>query len=161
MSAHLIPVGLCQCGCGQATTIAKWGDRRLGHNKGQPKRFRRGHSSRLRTREQNANWRGGITEHPLHEVYYSMISRCNRTTDKSYADYGARGIYVCERWRQSFWHFVDDMGERPEGTVLDRIDNDGPYAPENCRWADYSTSALNRRTAGWEQRERDTAGRFL
>lgn len=108
----------------------------------------------------NPNWKGGRSTHPLRHSYEQMIARCSRPDHPRFADYGGRGIEVCRRWRDDFWAFVSDMGERPAGLSLDRIDNDRGYSPDNCRWADASTQARNRRASGYENRARTELGRF-
>ena len=76
--------------------------------------------------------------------YHSMKQRCYNEKCKDYYLYGGRGIKVCERWL-NFKNFLDDMGDKPEGLVLDRKDNNGHYEPFNCRWVNYSVSNKNRR----------------
>lgn len=83
--------------------------------------------------------------HPLYSTYRGMLKRCYYPKADNYGYYGGRGIEVCGRWRESFWNFLEDMGERPEGHTLDRIEVDGDYCPDNCRWATYKDQVANRR----------------
>lgn len=81
----------------------------------------------------------------IYAVWIAMRQRCNDPNDRQYHDYGGRGIKVCVEWNE-FDVFLKDMGERPEGMSLDRIDNDGNYCPKNCRWTDVKTQNNNKRS---------------
>ncbi len=79
---------------------------------------------------------------PTYNSWRAMRARCLRPDDSRYPDYGGRGIKICDRW-MVFANFLADMGERPEGLTLDRIENDGDYEPGNCRWAGKLVQARN------------------
>lgn len=87
---------------------------------------------------------------PEYRAWTMMKTRCLNTNNEKYPLYGGRGITICKEWQDSFDAFLADMGERPSSAhSLDRIDTDGHYEPENCRWATASEQAINRRTTRW------------
>jgi hypothetical protein len=130
------------CECGNTTTVAGAellrGRTRscgcLAHEKASAQNWKHGYARRSRRTVEYRTW-------------ISMKQRCDNPNCKAFADYGGRGIIVCERGRDSFIDFLADVGQRPPGLTLDRIDNDGPYAPGNVEWRTPKEQAAHRRPA--------------
>lgn len=130
---------LCQCDCGNLSQPLG-----IGLRSGNTKScgcLQREVAATSNTKHGNSTRSVRSTEH---RIWTSMRKRCQNKNDESFPRYGGRGIRVCERW-QKFEDFLADMGRRPPGTSLDRIDNNGNYEPKNCRWAPLTVQARNQR----------------
>lgn len=130
-------VWLCQCSCGGTSETRQWA-------------LRAGKARSCRCLHREVTVTHGLANTPVYACWQQMLQRCFNPKRKAYPDYGGRGITVCDRWNPkaggSFENFYEDMGECPEGLTLDRIDVNGNYCKENCRWASWFVQVNNRRT---------------
>lgn len=110
-----------------------------------------GHYHKLKrygtTKIEKRLYKSGNQSHPLYSTYNGMLNRCSNPNSESYYLYGGRGIKVCERWKgtRGFNNFLKDMGHRPDGYTIDRIDNNIGYDPNNCRWVNNTLQSVNKR----------------
>lgn len=92
----------------------------------------------------------GGTGSRTYSSWAAMRSRCLVKSSGNYHKYGAKGVTICDRWKESFENFLEDMGKRPEGTSLDRTDCSKGYSPDNCRWATIEEQNQNRSPWKWK-----------
>lgn len=123
----------CRCECGGSVTVIT-------------SNLTRGNTTSCGCAFREAHFKHGMGRTALYHAWVAMRARCNNPNDAAFANYGGRGIKVCERWNE-FSNFLADMGARPKGYQIDRIDNEGDYEPGNCRWVSPKANLNNKRSS--------------
>lgn len=137
---HRKRLWLCQCSCGKQTTVIA-------------SQLRTGKTKSCGCLQLDYATKHGGADTKEYQCWADMKGRCDNPNNPYYGDYGGRGISYCDRW-MSYENFFQDMGKKPKGLSLDRIDNNSHYSPENCRWATLSTQARNTR------KKKDTTSKY-
>jgi len=126
---------LCECECGSKKILSG-------------RQVRRGNSKSCGCLNDEKRIKHSLAYTRAYNAWQKMKSRCENTNDKQYGRYGGRGITICDRW-QDVQKFYEDMNECPDNFQIDRIDNDGNYQPNNCRWVEQTINAQNKSTSKW------------
>lgn len=127
---------ICKCECGKVTVV-------------DASHLKDGHTKScgclMREIVSKTHSTHGMSKSPEYSVWNSMKDRCYNVNNIEFDSYGGRGVGVCDRWRHSFENFYNDMGDKPKGKSLDRINSNGDYSPDNCKWSSYIEQNNNKR----------------
>ena len=150
---------LCQCECGETGIVQHYNLLRGGSKScGCLRTELTAQRNKALAKHGHASNAAGSKPSPTYRSYRAMITRCEWDKHPAFDRYGGAGVKVCDRWRQSFEAFLEDMGERPPGTSLDRIDGSKGYEAGNCKWSTRSEQNKNRKPMSeWKRRPKDKA----